>query len=143
MIYRNLFPRDIFAEMQRMQRILERTLGDSPSIRGVEGGYPAMNVGITPKSVEIYAFIPGMDSSAIDLHIERGTLTISGERKADLPVEKATVHISERFSGQFRRRVSLPEDVDTHSATAKYHDGLLQVSLPRKEAVQPRRIAIQ
>ncbi len=102
-----------------------------------------MNVGITPKSVEIYAFAPGMDPSAIDVQIERGTLTISGERKADLPVENATVHINERFSGRFRRRVSLPEDVDTNVATAKYNDGLLQISVPRKEAVQPRRIAIQ
>ena len=143
MIYRNLFPRDIFAEMQRMQRVLERRLGDSPSIRGAEVGYPAMNVGIAQKSVEIYAFVPGMNPSAIDVQIEKGTLTVSGERKADLPVEKSTVHISERFTGPFRRRVSLPEDVDTNSATAKYHDGLLQISVPRKEAIQPRRIAIQ
>jgi HSP20 family protein len=143
MFYRNPFSRDIFAELERMQRDLDRTFGQSPSIRGVARGYPAMNVGTTPQSVEVYAFIPGMDPEEIDVQIEKGILAISGERKSDPVPEGATQHLNERFAGRFRRVVALPDDIDANSAAAKYHDGLLHISVARKEAVQPRRITVQ
>ena len=57
--------------------------------------------------------------------------------------EKATAHIDERFAGRFRRVVTLPDDVDAGNAQARYRDGVLHISIARKEATQPRRIAIQ
>jgi HSP20 family protein len=143
MLYRTLFPRNLFAEFERLQRELDQSYGLSPSIRGVPRGYPAMNVGTTPQSVEVYAFAPGMDPSQLDVQIEKGVLTISGERKVDQVPEKATLHIDERYAGRFRRVVSLPEDIDPASVSANYRDGVLHVSVGRKQAVQPRRIAIQ
>ena len=143
MIYRTLFPRDAFAELDRLQRELQQSFDWSPSIRGLGGGYPAMNVGGTPRSVEIYAFAPGIDPAAVDVQIEKGVLTIAGERKAEQPPEKATVHIDERFAGRFRRVVTLPDDVDPNAVQAKYRDGVLHISIQRKESAQPRRISIQ
>ncbi|WP_255210580.1 Hsp20/alpha crystallin family protein [Methylogaea oryzae] len=72
-------------------------------------------------------------------------LTIAGERTTDLPPReaKATVHINERFTGRFRRVVSLPDDIDPDGVSAEYRDGVLHISLKRQEAAQPRRIAIQ
>ncbi len=140
--YRNLFPREIFAELERIQRDMDRNIGRSPSIRGPSKGYPAMNVGTTSGSVEIYAFVPGLEPSSLDVQIEKGMLSISGERNADAVPEGTTVHISERFSGKFRRLVSLPEDIDSGKASASYRDGLLHVSVPRREAVLPRRIEV-
>lgn len=142
MLYRSLFPRDLFAEMDRLQQEVQQSFGLSPSIRGLTRGFPATNVGGTPRSVEVYAFAPGVDPSALDVQIDKGVLTISGERKVDEAPEKATVHIDERFAGRFRRVVTLPEDVDTNAVTAKCRDGVLHISIPRKEAVQPRRITI-
>lgn len=145
MVYRTLFPRDMFAELDRLQREMQQAYDLSPSIRGVaRGGYPAMNVGGTPQSVEIYAFAPGLDPAAIDVQIEKGVLTIAGERKPRLPGkdEKATVHIDERFVGRFRRVVTLPDDVDPNAVSAKYRDGVLHISIQRREAAQPRRISI-
>jgi HSP20 family protein len=145
-MYRTLFPRDVFAELDRLQRELQTAFDISPNIRGVaRGGFPAMNVGNTQKSVEIYAFAPGVDPRSIDVQLEKGVLTIAGERK---PVgssgdAKATVHIDERFDGRFRRVVSLPDDVDPNAVTANYRDGLLHVSVRRLEAPQPRRITVQ
>jgi HSP20 family protein len=146
MFYRTLFPRDVFAELNRLQHEVQQSFDLSPSIRGLaRGGFPAMNVGGTPQSVEIYAFAPGVDPATIDVQIEKGVLTVTGERKPDLPGKdtKATVHIDERFAGRFRRVVSLPEDIDPDAVQAKYRDGLLHISIPRKQAAQPRRITIQ
>jgi len=72
-------------------------------------------------------------------------LTIAGERKPVTPNKdvKATVHIAERFDGRFRRVISLPDDVDPNGVTANYRNGLLHVSVRRREAPQPRRIQVQ
>jgi HSP20 family protein len=146
MMYRSLFPRDMFAELDRLQRELQQAVDVSPSIRGLAGGgFPAMNVGSTPRSVEIYAFAPGLDPAGIEVQLEKGVLTISGERKSELPPPeaKATVHIDERFAGRFRRVVTLPDDADPNAVQASYRDGVLHVSIQRVEAALPRRIAVQ
>jgi HSP20 family protein len=148
MLYRSLFPRDLLAEFDRMQREVQGLFDASPSIRGLgRGGYPALNVGTTPTSVEIYAFAPGMEPGAIEVHLERGVLTISGER-APTRVEGAadgrtTQHIGERFAGPFRRVVSLPDDIDPAAVEARYRDGVLHVTVQRRVAAQPRRIEVQ
>jgi HSP20 family protein len=146
MFYRSLFPRDVFAELNRLQREMQQAAEFSPSIRGLgRGGFPALNVGTTPRSVEILAFAPGVDPAAIEVHLERGVLTIAGERRTSLATkdDKATVHIDERFADRFRRVVTLPDDIDPNAVKAQYRDGVLQISIQRREAAQPRRIAIQ
>ncbi|MBC7214273.1 MAG: Hsp20/alpha crystallin family protein [Burkholderiaceae bacterium] len=143
MYYRSLFPGSVFADLDRLQREVQQVFGLGPSIRGLTRGFPALNVGGTPQSVEIYAFAPGLDPASLDVQIEKGTLTLAGERKAaDVP-EKATVHINERFAGRFRRVISLPDDIDPTSVAAKYRDGVLHVRIQRKEEAQPRRISIE
>lgn len=146
-MYRSLFPRDVFAELDRLQRELQDAFESGPSIRGVgRGGYPALNVGSTPQSLELYAFAPGLDPSTIEVNLERGVLTIAGERAGDLPSqdEKTSLHINERFAGRFRRVVSLPDDdINPSGVTAEYRDGVLHVSIKRRQAPQPRRIAVQ
>jgi HSP20 family protein len=145
-MYRTMFPRDLFSDLARLQRELQQTFDTGPSIRGVgRSGFPALNVGGTPQAVELYAFAPGLDPDKIELNLERGVLTISGERPSDLPEreEKAAVHINERFAGRFRRVVSLPDDIDANNVSADYRDGVLHISLKRQESSQPRRIAVQ
>jgi len=147
MMYRSMFPRDVFAELDRLQREMQEAFESGPSIRGAgRGGFPALNVGSTPQSLELYAFAPGLDPASIEVNLERGVLTIAGERKPDLPGqdEKTSLHINERFAGRFRRVVSLPEDdVNPSGVTAEYRDGVLHISVKRRQAPQPRRIAIQ
>ena len=145
-MYRTLFPRDLFAELDRLQRDMQGGFEYSPSIRGLgRGGYPAVNVGGSPTAVEIYAFAPGIDPASVDITLDRGVLTISGERKAALPAsdEKVTLHGNERFSGRFRRVVSLPDDIDPNAVSASFSDGVLHVNVKRRESAQPRRIAVQ
>lgn len=146
-MYRALFARDPFAELDRLQREMSGLFGLSSSIRGAaRGGYPALNVGATPQSVEIYAFAPGIDPAKVDVQLDRGVLTLTGERPAATPAasdEKTTLHVNERFSGRFRRVVSLPDDIDPQAVAASYRDGVLHVSIQRKAAAQPRRIEVQ
>lgn len=143
-MYRSLHPYDVFSELERLQREMQQSFG-SPSIRGLSrGGFPALNVGGTAESVEIYAFTPGVDPNSIEVTLENGVLTIEGERKDALPSgdDKATIHIGERFNGRFRRVVSLPDDVDPNAVQARYRDGVLHISIKRREAAQPRRISV-
>jgi len=145
-MYRSLFPRDMFSELDRLQRELQQAFEFSPSIRGLgRGGFPALNVGGTPQTVEIYAFAPGLDPATVEVGLDRGVLTIAGERKANLPAEreKATVHINERFAGRFRRVVSLPDDINPDAVSANYRDGVLRVSIKRRESATPRRISVE
>lgn len=145
-MYGALFSRDMFAELDRLQREMQQSFDISPSIRGFSrGGYPALNAGGTPQTVEIYAFAPGLDPATLEVQLDRGVLTVSGERKSDLPNgnEKSTVHIRERFSGRFRRVVSLPDDADPNGVSAQYRDGVLHVSVKRRESAQPRRIDVR
>jgi HSP20 family protein len=145
-MYRSLFPHDMFAELDRLQREMSRTFDYSPSIRGLaRGGFPAMNVGGTPRSVEIYAFAPGIDPASIEVQLEKGVLVIAGERPSALPTgdAKASVHINERFAGAFRRVVTLPDDIDPDKVSARYRDGVLHISIERRETSLPRRISVQ
>lgn len=141
----SLFPRDLFAELDRLQRQAQQAFEFSPSIRGfARGGFPALNVASTPQSAEIYAFAPGLDPATIQVQLERGVLSISGERSPDLPADQApaSVHLNERFAGRFHRVVTLSDDLDPNEVRASYREGVLHVSIQRQAAAQPRRINV-
>jgi len=143
------FPGGLFDEIERLQRDMGRafgTLGLPSSIRAVaQGAFPAINIGGTPSAVEGYAFAPGLDPKKIDVTVDRGVLTISGERATFPPGsdKQRSVYAAERYAGEFRRAVSLPEDVDPKRVSATYRDGLLRISVARQEASRPKRIEIQ
>lgn len=139
----------VFGDFDRLRRELDEISGWAglpTSIRSAApGAFPAINIGNTATSVEIYAFAPGIDPKQIDLTIDRGVLSISGERPSELPVEdnKVNVYGNERFAGAFRRAVSLPDDVDSTKVEANYRDGVLHISVSRRESALPKRITVQ
>jgi HSP20 family protein len=141
------FPGGLFGEFDRLRRELDDVFGVAgmpASIRSVApGSYPAINIGTTPGSVEIYAFAPGIDPTKVDVTIDRGVLTIAGERAPTAQDKDASVYSRERPSGSFRRAISLPEDADPANVQATYRDGVLRISVARREAAQPKRITIQ
>ena len=144
-MFRSLFPYDPFGEMDRLQREIQQALDLSPNIRGFgRGGFPALNIGGTPQTVEVYAFATGVDPKTLQIDLERGMLTIAGERKSELTEagQQSTLHINERFAGNFRRVISLPEDADPDAVDASFKDGLIHISIQRRAAAQPRRITI-
>lgn len=142
-------PNSLFGQFERLRRELDDVFGApglSSSIRSVAPGtVPAINIGRTPSSVEIYAFAPGLDASKIEVTLDRGVLRIAGERMSGIPANdpKVNVYTRERGAGRFSRAISLPDDVDPGRVDAHYRDGVLRVSVARRESAQPKRITVQ
>ena len=138
------FADELFSNLDQWQRQLE-SRGVSANIRQVaQGAFPRINLGSTPNTVEVFAFIPDMDAKALDIQIDKNLLTLQGERTIPSSTsDKATVYAQERFSGKFKRVVSLPDDVDVNQVAATYTDGVLRISIGRREEVLPKRIEIQ
>ena len=146
------FPGGLFADFDRVRRDLDALFGSGSPAQGAqgiravsEGSFPALNVGHTPQSVEVFAFAPGIDAAKIDVTLDRGVLTIAGERRIELPQDdaKGIVFGQERLQGRFRRAISLPDDTDPNKVNAAYRDGVLRISIGRREAMQPKRIAVE
>lgn len=143
------FPGSLADDIERFSRALESMSGYAgfpASIRSVAAGsFPAINVGNTATGVEVYAFAPGIDPGKVEVVIDQGILTISGERPSGLPEkeEKVSIYAEERFRGRFKRAISLPEDIDPSQVKANYRDGILHVSMRRHEAAQPKRVHIE
>jgi len=136
---------DVFAELNRMHSLLDQAFSPGGSIRSAAGaGFPTLNVGTTPTSIEVMALAPGLDPSRLDITVDRGLLVIAGERRSELPPpgERSAVYAQERFSGPFRRVVNLPEDADPAKIDARYRDGVLRISVAKRESTLPRRIAV-
>ena len=138
------FNESFINELEQLERLFQRNL--TSNIRPVaRGTFPAINLGSTPQSVEVYAFVPGVDPKTLDIQIDKNLLTVQGERKLDLPSEqeKATIYAQERFSGKFKRVITLPDDADATKVSANCKNGVLHISIQRREEAQPKRIEIQ
>jgi HSP20 family protein len=141
------FTSNLLGEFDRFQKQMASLFTDLPtSLRATRTGtFPPVNIGSTDDTVEIVAFAPGLDPSKIEVSIDKGLLTISGERsrtEAEVPAE-ARVYAEERFMGSFRRVIELPQHADPDKAQARYVDGCLTISVGRSEASKPRAITVQ
>jgi HSP20 family protein len=125
---------------------MDQQFGDWGGSRGIRsvvaGSYPPINVGSSPKQVDVYVFVAAMDPKSLDISLQKNLLTIAGERKIDSP-KYAEFYRQERFNGSFRRVITLPEDVDPDKVTANYRDGVLRITVQRLEAVRPRQIEVK
>ncbi|HKR39078.1 MAG TPA: Hsp20/alpha crystallin family protein [Paraburkholderia sp.] len=141
------FGTDLFSELDRLQRQMSSLFGGHPSsLRSSRfGTFPHINIGTTDDSVEIVAFAQGVDPSKLDISVDKGLLTIAGERtttQAQLP-DGTRQYAQERFSGSFRRVVELPQQADPDKVQARYVDGCLLISVGKREASRPRAITVQ
>jgi len=140
------FEGSVFDDLRRIQQEMEQMFGPRTWPAGIRsvarGTYPPINVGATPERVDVYLFAAGLDPKTLDISIQQNLLTVAGERKAAVP-DNVEYYRRERFSGSFKRVISLPEDVDPDKVEAHYSDGILQVSIQRREASRPRQIEVK
>jgi HSP20 family protein len=142
------FAGDLFPELSRLQQRLDevfQTGGATTNIRELaRGTFPAVNVGSSPDSIEVLAFAPGIDPKALQITVDKGLLVIAGERSRSAPAdgESHNVYAQERFEGSFRRVISLPDDADPAKVDASLRDGLLRISVAKRESSKPRQIAV-
>jgi HSP20 family protein len=141
------FAGDLFPELARLQEHLDQAFqtGAASNIRALaRGSFPAINVGSSPDTVEVIAFAPGIDPKALQVTVDKGLLVIAGERPGESPQrqEGDTVYAQERFTGSFRRVIALPEDADPAKVDARLRDGVLHVTVAKRESSKPRQIAV-
>lgn len=86
--------------------------------------------------------VPGVNTGAIDITLEQGVLTISGEREKDNGEGEAERRRIERPHGRFHRRFTLPDTVDAANVRATGRNGILEVTIPKQPKAQPRRIEV-
>jgi HSP20 family protein len=110
----------------------------SPSVAWV----PRVDVHEEKDRFVVLADVPGVDPKDIDITAENGVLTVRGERRAEKRETDNGYERVERVSGTFLRRFTLPEGANTESIKARQNNGVLEVTIPKTPAVQPRRISI-
>lgn len=90
----------------------------------------------------IYADLPGVDPQEIEIQMDKGILSIKGERKSEAAVEAERFSRIERRHGGFHRRFALPDSADAEGIVASGRDGVLEISIPKKPETTPRRIQV-
>ncbi|HXR89217.1 MAG TPA: Hsp20/alpha crystallin family protein [Steroidobacteraceae bacterium] len=135
------FEVSLFDEFRRLQREVDDVFGRDVHHSFTRGAFPAIDVVSNPQQVDVYLTAPGIDAKALDISIQQNVLSVTGRREAQVE-DKASLHRQERFSGEFRRVITLPEDVDPSHVSASYVDGVVRISVQRREAAKPRQIEI-
>ena len=104
---------------------------------------PAVDIYETENELVLKADLPDVDLKDIDVRVENQTLTISGERKFEQEQTGKGYHRIERSYGTFVRSFAVPNTFDTEHIAADFKNGVLSVSLPKKEAAKPRQIKVE
>jgi HSP20 family protein len=104
---------------------------------------PAVDIYETENELVLKADLPDVDLKDIDVRVENQTLTISGERKFEKSDTTKGYHRIERSYGTFVRSFSVPNTFDTETIAADFKNGVLSVTLPKKEAAKPRQVKVE
>ena len=139
--------RGLLSLQERMNRLFEE------SARGLNRGQeedwtmgawvPAVDIYEKGTDVVLKAELPGVDPKDVDIRIENNVLTLKGERKFEDETQRDSYHRVERSYGAFTRAFTLPSSVDTANVKADYKDGVLRITLPKREEAKPKQIQVQ
>lgn len=128
-------------EIDRLNRMFEAAFGDEPLARGTWN--PPVDIYETAgKDVVVKVELPEMKREEIKVSFENNVLSIEGERQFRNEAAGEQYHRVERGYGAFRRSFTMPATVDGTRVTANYQDGVLSVTLPRREESRPRQIQV-
>ena len=144
----SLVRQDPWSLMPRLQGEINRLFGNvnqNDSSSATASWVPAIDIHEYADRFELFVDVPGVDAAKVDLTLEGGILTLSGERPeplANKKGEEAQYQRIERGHGHFYRRFVLPETVDSERVNATSKDGVLTVTIPKQAKAMPRRIQI-
>lgn len=135
--------RDLVQTQDRFNRLftetLSRVFGDEgPSV----SWRPAVDVYETDDTLVLKAELPGVDANDVDIRVEDGTLFLKGQRKFESEVKEEDYHRIERSYGTFTRTFALPNFVNSDQVKAEYKDGVLTLTMPKREEAKPKTIKI-
>ena len=133
--------RDLVSMRRAMDRLMGNSLGEDQDVTS-EWGLP-LDVVEDENQYIVKASLPGIKPEELEITYNKGTLAIRGEVKDESETTKGQYHLRERRYGAFSRTISLPNSVKAEDIQADYHDGILELKLPKSEEVKPKRIPIQ
>ncbi|MCJ7753534.1 MAG: Hsp20/alpha crystallin family protein [Thermoanaerobaculales bacterium] len=133
---------------QRMERLFDEMQGRgmwrTSEERPLRGSWvPAINILEREDSMVITADLPGLKAEDVEVTVEEGTLSIRGERKLDEASEGETYHRVERLYGIFERTFTLPNSIDVEKIEARFSNGEMVLTLPKREESKPRSVKIK
>lgn len=121
----------------------QRDLHRKPIDKAPAEWVPAVDIVEEKSRFLLHADVPGVKPEDVDVSMDTGVLTVSGVRNADERGEDVDVRRTERLTGRFSRRFTLPETTDPDGITAKISDGILEVDIPKLPVAQARRITVK
>jgi HSP20 family protein len=138
---------DAWGVMPRLQDEINRLFGnarENDSSSATAAWIPAVDIHEYADRFELYVDIPGVEPSAVELTLDDGILTISGERRPSTARKGEEVHgyRMERGHGHFHRRFVMPDTVDGEKVNATGGNGVLTVTIPKQPKAMPRRIQL-
>lgn len=139
--------RELLSTQDRFNQLFNQTFSSFFGPEGQElskGAWaPAVDIYETGNNLVIKAELPGIDPKDVEVRVENGTLSISGERKSEKEVKEGNYHRVERSYGSFYRSFNLPPTVSSDNVTADYKDGILTLNLAKREEAKPKTIKVQ
>jgi HSP20 family protein len=139
--------RDLVTLQERMNRLFDESYrggrGTAEDEWSLGGSWaPAVDIYEHEGNIVLTAELPGVDPKDVDIRLENNVLTLRGERKWSKDVDRENYHRVERSYGSFTRSFTLPNVVDTEKIKADFKDGMLRLTLPKREEARPKQIAI-
>jgi HSP20 family protein len=144
---RELFPFEPFQTFrQRMNRVFEEAFGPlgAPGEEiSLAGWTPSCDIYETDNEIVVKAELPEVKKEDVKVSIDGNTLEITGERKFAEETKRENYHRIERSYGQFMRSFTLPNSVDSTKIGAEFKEGILRVTLPKREGAKPKQIEVK
>lgn len=128
---------------EEMNDLLNRFWSGAREPFGLAEWAPALDLSETDDAVLVHVEVPGLDPKDIDISITGDVLTLRGEKKDETVEKGRNYHRVERRYGSFTRSLTLPAAVKADGIEAKAHNGVLEIRLPKKDEVKPRRVEVK
>ncbi len=136
--------RDLVSTQDRLNRLFNETFsrafGEEPGAAGT--WTPAVDIYENDNNLVLKAELPGVDPKDVEVRVEDNTLYLKGERRFEKEVKEEHYHRIERAYGSFTRSFALPGSVSAEKVDAQYKDGVLTVTMPKREEAKPKTIKI-
>ncbi len=133
---------NLSALQEQVNRLFDSKFSQNGEISTLSAWAPSVDIYGTENELVIKADLPGATEKDLDVRVENNMLTIGGERKFEQEVKEENYLRMERSYGSFHRTFSLPNTVDTQAIQAKYTDGVLTVTLPKRAESKPKQVKV-
>ncbi|HDQ14526.1 MAG TPA: Hsp20/alpha crystallin family protein [Sediminispirochaeta sp.] len=136
---------DPLREFERLQNEINQLFDYQPRQRGLfdRALTPPLDLIETADSVEILCDMPGVAKDKLELSVSGNVLTLKGEKLSEEPKDESKKYRQETLSGSFQRTISVPETADPNKIDAELRDGVLRISIAKREEVKPRQIEVK